>query len=391
MSQKNRATVSMSFGDGSNISSWLSFNMRDSWMDPLGSLQFEAAPPRSQIAQYDAKLAKGELVTLKANDVNQGTFLITTVEKTIAPDAGKTYSITCKSVLATAREGCAKPELNWSKQTDTPLEDVILDAMRAYGFVKIDADPIADVSVKTGKPVSKRGGGGKINKGLLQTQEAKVQEGERAYQFCTRILTRLGVTMRMTVDGTLLLVAPNYDQEVAYTVVQDFDRTTEGDRFFGPISIRSTNDDQFADVRVRGLAYDKRGRKQSATPEAIVAATDVLPTRSQYSSFAAAYKRLEILDKDSRDVKACTSVAKLALGVRAANAFMVSGMVDGFISSTGRVWQVDTLARVVIAAEAMDEEMYLLERSMIQDREGGQRTQLTFIPKGALIIGDAPA
>lgn len=64
------------------------------------------------------------------------------------------------------------------------------------------------------------------------------------------------------------------------------------------------------------------------------------------------------------------------------------GEVDGFVSSTGRIWQVDTIARVVVAAYDLDEEMWVLERVLTQDVGQGQKTRLTLIPKGALVLGE---
>jgi hypothetical protein len=34
--------------------------------------------------------------------------------------------------------------------------------------------------------------------------------------------------------------------------------------------------------------------------------------------------------------------------------------------------------------------MWILERELMQDRSGGQRTRLKLIPKGALVLGEIP-
>lgn len=380
----------MNFGDGSRIDSWLSFTLRDSYTDPLGSLDFYTAPPRSRIAEYRSLLSKGELVTVFANDVNQGTFLITSVRQVISKEDGCIFQISCKSPLVTAQEGSADPKFSFSSQADAPLGEIILKALLPYGFDQLRADASANVSALTGKPL-RGGASGTIRQEALKTNEAQVQENEKAYQFCARLLSRRGVALRMTVDGTLLLTTPNYTQDVAYTVVQDFDGATRGDRFIGTVEVTSTNDEQYSECRVRGLAVDRRGRTQTATPEAIVTSADLGLSRPPYNGgTGATYKRLEILDKQARDVEQCRSVAKLALGYRARNAFVVTGEVDGFVSSTGRIWQVDTLVHVVIEAAGIDEDMYVLERVFEQDASGGQKTRLTLIPKGSLVLGEVP-
>ncbi len=376
----------MNFRDGSKIDAWLSFTLRDTYTDPLGYLEFVAAPPRSKIVDYREHLKKGELVTVLANDINQGTFLITTTRQIVGMD-GVIFQVTCKSPLATAQEGSVDPKLNFSSQTDTALGEVILKALVDYGFKELNADAIANVSALTGKSLS--GSGGRVNADRLKTSEAQAQDNEKAYQFCARMLSRRGVALRMAADGTLLLTAPNYDQEVAYTLVQDFDGHTYRDRFFGTVEIVDTNDEQYSECRVRGLALDRRGRTRGAQPVATVTSAELFPNRPAYSGgTGATYKRLDILDKDARDVEQCRSVAKHALGYRARNAFTVSGAVDGFVSTTGRIWQVDTIARVVVDAAGIDEEMWVAERVLEQSVQGGQSARLTLIPKGALVLGD---
>lgn len=389
MGERNRVTVRMQFNDGSKIDSWLSLSLRDTYTDPLGQLDFVTAPPRAKIAEYRERLQKGELVTVLANDVNQGTFLITTRRMSISKDGGVVFALTCKSPLVTAYEGSADPKFNFASQTDTALGEVILKALLPYGFDALNASAKANVSALTGKAIG--GAGGTIATSALKTREAQAQEGEKAYELCSRLLSRRAVALRCNADGSLLLTTPNYDQEVAYSLVQDFDGFATGDRFFGTIQIEDTNDDQYSECRVRGLADDERGDTETAQPEAVVLSSDINPTRPPYSAGAgAAYKRLEILDKEARDRSTCESVGRLALGFRARTAFTVTGTVDGFVSSTGRFWQVDTLVRVVVQADAIDEDMWILERVFEQDVEQGQRTRLTLIPKGSLVLGKAP-
>lgn len=378
----------MNFGDGTKIDAWLQFSMRDTYTDPLGQLDFTTAPIRERISEYRQRLRKGELVTVLANNINQGTFLITTTKMLVSKDAGVVFQITCKSVLATSQEGSVDPKLSFSSQTDASLGDVILQALIPYGFTTVYADAATNVSALTGRSLNP-GGGGRVTTDRLKTSEAQAQDGERAYQFCARLLSRRGVALRCDANGELLLSVPNYSQEVAYTLVQDFDGATRGDRFCDTIEITDTNDEQYSECRVRGLSLDRRGRTRGQQPVAVVTSEELFPNRPAYSGgTGSTYKRLEILDKDARDVEQCRSVAKHALGLRARNAFTVVGEVDGFVSSTGRIWQVDTIARVVVAAYDLDEEMWVLERVLTQDVEGGQKTRLTLIPKGALVLGD---
>jgi prophage tail gpP-like protein len=60
------------------------------------------------------------------------------------------------------------------------------------------------------------------------------------------------------------------------------------------------------------------------------------------------------------------------------------------VSATGAVWSIDTIARVYCEAFDIDEDMWILQRELMQDRSGGQRTRLKLIPKGALVLGEIP-
>ncbi len=243
----------------------------------------------------------------------------------------------------------------------------------------------------TGKPRGKKGA--KVSLTPLKLKDAQAQEGEAAYEFCARHVTRNALCLRMGADGAVLVTHPDYVQEPAYTVVQDFDGSVRGgDRFLDGVEITDTNEDQYSECTVRGAAIDSDTETQTTKVSGKVLATDLNPTRPAYSSpiAATAFKPLNRRDKSSRDEARSRSTAKLALGLRAKSAFTVVGEVDGFVSKTGRVWQVDTVAYVVIPMAGLDEPMWISGRTFIQDRNGGQRTRLTLIPLNSLVLGDLP-
>lgn len=384
--------VSMQFDADFVIDSWESFTLRDAFTDPLGDFSFVARPPRAKVDAYRERLRKGELVTVFADEANQGTMLITTVDTTIGRD-GVTFQVSCKTPLVTPYEGSVDPRLSLSTKVDVPVTDAVLSALRPYGFTTIIGDSAASVDAITGRPIGQRRA--PIVVDALKHGDAKAQESETAYAFCARIFSRLGVALRCAVDGTLLITAPDYDQEPAYTLVQSFTGgAPRGDVMLSdpPIVVHDSNDGQFATCTVRGTQPDRDGQARTAEPKTEVRASSVLPSRSAYRSpIVAPHKPKFIKDKNARDTARSQSVAKLALGLRAVDAFSVSCSVDGFRSATGRVWAVDTIAHVFIEAAGIDEPMWISERMLEQTRGGGQRTSLKLIPKGALVLGDLPS
>jgi len=417
------ARVEMHFADGTVISAWESFRLFESFTDPLSDFSFVCRPPREQIGDYRKRLQKGELVTILVNDANQGTFLIVERRLTVARDSGVTITARCKTVLCTVYEASVDPKLSLSSTTDVSISDAILKALGPYGFDVVIGDSAASANAITGQPIGGRRAA--ITVDALKHQEAQAQDGETAYEFCKRIVTRLGVILRVAVDGTLMVTAPDYDQEASYTIVQTFGLDAPRGDVATSLEVTDTNEGQFSECVVRGTAAFKPGSTETNEPRACVAPLSPLPagataaeidavgaavtaaraqtssaalpvsyyddgTRPLYTSTVAAYKPKIVKDKNSRDSARALSTAKLALTKGALSAYTVTVEVPSLVSQTGRVWAVDTIARIYSDAEGLDEEMWVLSRELMQTRQDGQSTKLTMIPKGALVLGDIP-
>jgi hypothetical protein len=392
MSSAVRAQVKLTFDDGGTIDSFTDCTYRDSFTDPLASLSLTAKPATSSLyADYRTKLGKGEQVHLYINGAHQGRFLIQDVERETGAGDGRVIKVTAHTPLITPYEGAVDPDLSLQNLQDTSIETALLTLFGPYGFSKVITDARSHVNVLTGVPLP----GGKAPPfaiGDLKMRNAVAHDGETAYQFAARIITRLGACLRIAEDDSLLVGVPNYDQDNAYTVVLATTPSTysDADRFFGTIKIRETNAGQFAQTEVIGMRHIAAGDPSVARPSAVVLASAVLPARCRYRSTVAPFKPLSYKDKNSRDANQAQNAAMFELGMRAKDAYVVEGEVDGWISRTGRVWTVDTMARVVVEPEGLDDPMYLLERTLHEEAGGGQKTSLRFIPKGALILGVAP-
>lgn len=394
MTLANRATVEMQFDANFQIDSWHSFSLRDSFTDPLGELSFTIQPLLPDLRRYRDRARKGELVAVFINGAAQGVYIITTTSTSVSNGGGVTMKITAKSPLATPYEGSVDPRLSVSTTTDTPVSQVVLAAMLPYGFNVIGIASALNVSARMGKPIANKGTPLTKSVAALKHQECQAQEGETAYAFCDRIFTRLGLCLHVDNAGALLLRAPNYTQEKAYTVKQSFSGSgptgEDVDVFTGSVEEHDTNDGQFSEVQVRGLRRDDVGQTKTAEPNATVTASSFMPTRSVYRSQGAAYKPKIIKDKMARDSARSESVAKLVLSLPAKDAYFITGTVDGIVSKSGRVWQPDTIAHVYVEALGVDEEMWIVERTLRQDRNSGQTTELKLLPKNALVLGQVP-
>lgn len=370
------------------LDSWTSFSLRETYTDPVGELQFETIPTTNNLPAISALLQKGEVVLIYVNGAIQGAYVISSVRRTVSRQGGVVFSITCKTLLHAAYEGSVDPRITFSAKTDVPVVDLILQVMSPYGFGVVIGDNAANVYAISGKRIDGRAQPLPVQ--ALKHQDCQAQEGETSYAFCARILNRLGVVMRQSVDGKLLITAPDYNQLPAYTLAQTFSGN------WPPMSDAmlncedmSSNDGVYSECRVRGTRSEQQGANTVAEPDVTIPAS-TLPTRSQYTSFVQPTKPKIIKDKSSRDLPRAKNVATLAMGITAINGYQFSCEVAGLVSATGTIWSIDTVARVYCEALDVNEDMWVLERELTQDRQGGQRTRLKLIPKGALVLGEIP-
>lgn len=382
----NAGAPRIQFSDGSQVAAFTTFSAHDTFNEPLPHFEFMATPPKEQADQYAALLQKGEFVTLKINDASQGGFLIQTIETIISATGGKTFHVDGISPLVTPYQGSVDPDIaQVHSATDIPVADFIVQVMAPYGFSVVVTDTRASVNSLTGVEVKGRKPATDASK--LKHQDAQAQDGETAYQCCAKVFSHLGVCLRMAVEGTLLVGAPDYTQAPIAAVVQG---TGIGDRFIGDVKIVDSNDGQFSAVVVRGNRVVDPDSGVTARPASTIAASDVLgSTRAVYRSTPAAYKPKNYRDKQARDDARCTSKAKEILGRTSHKAFQVKGTVGGFVSQTGAVWTVDTVVSVKVDAYGLNENMWVLSRSFHLDVHGA-KTDLVLIPLGSLLLGDIP-
>lgn len=307
---KPRALVEMRFTDGEILRTWESFSLHESFADPLGSFQFTVRPTIKTLAWHTQRLQKGEKVLIYVDNARQGAFVITTTETACDRGGAVTINVTCKSLLATPYEANVDPSVSRKPPTDVSVTDIILDVMSAYGFTSIVGDSAASVQAMTGKAISGRAVA--IVVAALKAKDLQAHEGETDYQFCARIITRLGLALRVdATDETKLLVsAPDYDQEELYSVGDG-----EGCDRFIQWSITDTNDAQFSECVCRGVRCDDATSTQSNTPKATVSSTDLTETFFAYSSTCHPDKPRYLHDKSARDVPRAKNAATLALGL----------------------------------------------------------------------------
>jgi prophage tail gpP-like protein len=390
MATTPQSVVELRFGqDGSVISSFLSFRLRETFTDPLGVLDFEVAPPPARLQEYRKRLQKGELVACVVDGKPQASMMIETVTTTLGP--GEMVLIRGEAVtpLKNLMESSADDSLSQVLESDSTITDLVTAAVEPYGLSTVIAtDDVGSIRAKTGKGNK----ASKVQVDALKFSEARVQPNETTYGFLARVLTRLGVMLRLDPSGELLITRPHYDGDVLYTLVvpDQAGKAPPGVRFFGTVTERDTNSQQPSLCEVRGNAVDKPGRTQGSRPAGSVATEDINSKRPPFrATEALSYKPTFLRDASCRDAERAESMAKLHMGLRASQAYTITGRVPGLVSTDGVPWTIDTLANVYIGPLGVNEKMWISERTFHVSKSGGQHTDLTLIPPGNLVLGNA--
>lgn len=440
MSERNRVRLRLVFEDGTEFSTWDDASIRENYTDPLGDYSFTVTPPRARIPEYDDALSKGSIIKFYLDTALQATVIITTKRTTIG-EQGVTFQIQCKTLLCTPYEGNVNPDSVKVYTADTTVSEVIAEVMLVYGFSEpLRIEGAHDVSLKTGKPVATWNSAPTWQVSELKHKEAQPQPGETVYGYCSRICSRVGAILHINADGVLVLSRPIYNQPASYSLIGG--AVAEGsDMMLNGITITDTNDDQFAEVVLLGEAPDVRGQKRTNRPSRLVCTPEleiievedeedeeddpppvaVIPmkrksyrawlsdhpdsadvpfrdtpgwlfhqTRARYRGFGqAGYKPKIIVDKRTRDQDTAWRMAVLAMSSRASNAYQIRCSVDGAKAASGAIWAVNTMASVSIPVLNINEDMWVLEKQLSMSRNNAQVTNLTLIPKNALLLDAA--
>lgn len=377
--------------DSLTLKEFTSVRLKENYTNPLGEYHFEIAPGKAAMGLYRNKVVKGSTLTIHVNGIQQATAIVDTITWNVGK-GGVTCSIDATNLLGPVYETPVEPGLTFKSKSDSPIVDTVLAAMKDFdGLDTLYRDERGAVDAMMGGEGRSGTKAQKTSLDKVQDQELTAQPNERIYEFLARVFTRNGVVLRMAHDGGLLITAPDYIQKPAYKLIESQDLSVRGNRFVGDISETDTNDDQFSECIVRGARVDNPETKTTAKPSGKVESSDLNASRPPYSSKRNPNKRMYVQDKHAKSPDRCRSVAKLALGLRAKDAYVISGTVRGFQSVEGFLWTVDTVADVQIESLDLKSELWVLERTFIQDRQGGERTELKLIPKNYLVFGDLPS
>lgn len=403
MSESTYAAPEVKFTDGTKLTSLLSWTHMMEFTDPMGLFEFTVAATDQESTERLRQLTlPGELVIFSLGGKPQATNIV--VEQSAEDgDEGVIFSVTTESLLTTPYEGDVDPDIAKRFKADTPISAIINQVLKPYSLVNVSVAAAEDVSAMTGRAI----GGGKNNVVVdeLKQKEVQARDGEQAFEFLARLFGRLGVQLRMDHDGLPLLTRPNYNQDMAYSVIAGEGSTIDGTRILAnpKMKVRKSNRGLYSHYLVRGKKLDKDGQTRAGEPYSFLEVPDAildpdapfqklkrtrLPVnRANYRPGIAGYKPKFWRDDEALDQKHCDHKAFMMHGTRASSGFEVTCSVDGVVAHSGHLWTYDTVVRVYAPRHGLDEEMWVRRVERSGDKSGGQLTTLTIIPKGALVLG----
>jgi prophage tail gpP-like protein len=247
-------------GDKSDpIVLWENFVLSEDFLDYLGSFETTICPPKERATEFFEKFKKGSIVQVRIGKVIQFTGVIMTQTTSISRN-GTTIKIDCSGMLAAADEASISPRMNVSSKTDIPVLAFIEKNMALYfgpAYAKVENNSGLNLALKSGRSIS--GLPAPVPVTALKGRDFKAQNGESVYGFCQRLISRLGVILKTTAEGQLMLDRPIYDTKPLYTLIQSDALKHAGDYMMDGISITDTNSGQFSEIVVRGRGRSTRG------------------------------------------------------------------------------------------------------------------------------------
>ena len=384
----SRAKVEMRFGDGSKLSHWIKLEHTEQFSNPVDELTFVCAPPRDQVDEYRKKLETNQIVSFKVNEHNQASCYVSRVEQVSDPDQGTIFSVTAKNPINLLYESTVPYETEVKAlSADKPIRDLVQSICEPFKLGEVYADKdIEVIRSKTGKPSKATETPAKN----VKYKNAVPQPNETCYQFLNRILSRLGLILRWY--GRPYITRPHYEQDWLYAFKQGPDGPPGWETFEGAVRVTKDSANQYSFVECTGVSDDAKSATSSDRPIFKAYSAAISGSRPPFkASDAISHKPCFYRDTSCQTKQQAKGVALLVMGERAEQAFGVEGTIADLVSVDGVPFTVDTIGHLYLPLFGIDEEMWLAQRTMSVDADGGVMTRLRFIPKGYYTIGELPS
>jgi prophage tail gpP-like protein len=220
-----------------------------------------------------------------------------------------------------------------------------------------------------------------IFKSSTPREKTKIDPGQRVWQIIELHTRQQGLHAWLAANGDLIIGKPEYSQEPAFEFRHFAPRSSAsaGNNILSGRVLRSMND-RYAEVKVVG---------QGAGVRAAMFTEKMKPSKVQATAkdpdlvARGINRRLILTDSDMLKARHAQVHADYEQGRRRLNALTIRLVVGGW-RQNGRIFTVDTLARVRIEEANIDGIFWITQRRLLGDKTQ-KRTELTLHEKGVFL------
>ncbi len=243
------------------------------------------------------------------------------------------------------------------------------------GKVKAPAAPGSFVAASKSKPKTDK------------RKRIKVDPGQKIAAIIDTHTKRLGLTWWMTAEGDLFIGRPTYEQSAAYDFALYVNGSAKADENnVESASVKRTISDRYSEVSVTGVGVEHVSKFFVDAVSGGSAPPTPVTKRTPPQKFTAIAKDPDLQKRNitRKIINADGDVNNKAEAQRRANTEMQRGQLGALVISLtvpeynqgGRLYAVDTTARVRIEEADIDGVYYVTARKFTENR-GKRRTQLT--------------
>lgn len=316
------------------------------------------------------------------------------IEKTTIGGDGSAITCEGRDYLSALVEGNVDP--TFAVKESMTLGEAILGVTEPYGILAVlGDDDVAMQNIRTGYAVRRKK---RRNKKRVQLQDYKPRPGEGDFAYANRLAARHGVTIQASQDRhTLLLNAPDYDQDPTYTIHVTADRRAgTQNNVLEAVAVRD-----FTKFPTYTLANGKQARSEEKpqpvrrtydmltlaatfSPELgrILSADKIvqgrkLPNVADDSIGTKLYRLLHIEDYDARNDDQLDHAALRAIAERLKDTLEYTCMLRGHVDpDSSAIWSVNTMVHVIDEIRGIDEPLWIAEVNKTFSHGDGAKTQL---------------
>jgi hypothetical protein len=401
-----------------DITLWTSYSFSSNFLTPADGWSMTIGGDKLAPEQVET-FRPGEHVRLFVDNYALGDGRIDRVEISANRSSGVVYSIHGRDRLGPVVDSIADPRTVF--KTGVTLAEFLKQLLKPYGWGNDDdfeIDNRANRDAKTGgsrgTPLAKRKSKtGKLSE--FQIHQLKPHDHEGLYRFIARVVERFGLFVRLSADGSKVIVAPpDFDQEPKYQLVR---RRGENNILSGTVVYDSTdqpsiiiadgfsNNAEFGRGQLKALCvnpYFGFDDDNNELPEVARLLTEykdaqrlgfaVYPFKRRAPIFPP--KPMFLHDEESKTQEQLAWFVKRTMSELLRKSMVCHYEVEGHGQNVDGVfvpWDVDTVVDVQDEVGGVNERMYVLGRTFEKSRTAGTTTKLELIRLKSIAVPEPPS